>query len=361
MRVLHLIDSAADWPALHAAATLHAKAPADHRIAIFGAPRLADLAAEWNLPFDRLPHRASHGTLRRYLKHRPDTRLIHAWSMPSADRAARSATPLPLLLTLWQRPCRPNWLQHRRWRQAVERCRSITVSNASLIDEYARHRVTLNAPSVVPFPIEAARFDPSRRKNFRDDWGLTDATTVIAAIGDPAASSDARMIGYQAGVLSIAGRSTAAIVHPLARDVERARRFRGHHRDREWEIVTEDRPIWEWLPACDACVWTDDPGLRAGSPLRRMPPSPLALAWVAAAGIPIITEDVPATRDLLPSDAACFVTPGNRLELNRALLRVIDDHAHRTAITAVAKSAVANHTPAAFIAAMQPLYATATA
>ena len=359
MRVLHLLDPTSDWPALHAVATLVAAAPAEHALAILGAPALTRLAEHLGLPFDRLSNpRSPHG-LGRYLAHRPAPTVIHAWSLTAAHAAQQTRLAAPVVLTLWQRPANVNWLQRRKLGRTIDRSRVNLVASASLPAEYAATIAPLADPRIIPLPVTTNRIDPSARDRFRTDWGFTPTTTAIACIADPARSADARMIGYQAGVLSIAGRTTAAIVPPDARDIERARRFRGHHKDREWEIVVEDRPLWEWLPACEVCVWSEDPGLRTGMRLMRTPPSAIGLAWAAAAGIPIIAEDVPATRELLGDNAATFVTPGNRLELNRALLRIIDDTELRAERIAAGRRAIAAFTPAIYISAMNSVYAQA--
>lgn len=360
MRVLHLIDSHAGWPALHAASVLHAREPASHCVALFGAPELIDLAVELGVTVDRLPVRCTGATFARYLSHRETPSIIHAWSIPTLITARNISPSTPRVLSLWSRPSAMNALVRRRAARALATCRRILATNPAVTEAWSRALASTISAELLTLPVDPTRFHPGFRQSIRDQWGVTDDTTVIAAIGDPSHSVDARLIGYQAGVLSIAGRRSAAVTPSNGRDVERARRFRGHHKDREWEVIIEDRPLWHWLAACDACVWTDDSALQAGNRLNRIPPSPLGLTWAAAAGVPVIADNSPLVHELLGPDAATYVAPGKRLDLNRGLLRVIDDQPWRTARTTAARSAVAGMTPDAFDHAMQEIYAGAS-
>lgn len=356
MRVLHLLDSASDWPAVHGVWTLATFEPEQHAVVVFGAPRLAALAASFGLVVDRVAAPASPRVLARLMDSRPRPNVIHAWSISAARRGLGVRPRADVVLSLWQRPVLGSLVVRRSMRRTLGGCRSVVFTGQSLRNEYAEVAALGPDAMIVEAPVSPRLFSSSNREAIRRDWSVSADTTVIAIIADPQPSADARHIGYQAGVLSIAGRRSAAIVPPNARDIERAMRFRRHHRDREWEIVVEDRPIWDWLPACDACVWCDDGALRTGMLSKRDPPSPIGVAWAAAAGVPIIAEDGEAVRALLGPEGATYVSPGSRLELNRGLLRVIDDSAWRAGRVSAAREFASRFTAERFRQAMNGVY-----
>lgn len=357
MRVLHLLDESADWPGVHGAASLAAHSAGVHACVLIGGGALPQFAAGLGLKADRIPRASTASPLRRLMAHRPKPGMVHAWSVKSAALAASVFPDIPAVLTLWQRPRALGWLDRRRAETAFGHCRRVMMTSSSLAGEYS---AALGRPvnaSVVELPVEAGRIDAKVRERVRSDWGVTPDTTVLAMIADPAASVDGRMVGYQAGVLSIAGRRSAAVMPSRARDVERARRFRGHHRDREWEVVVEDRPIWQWLPGCDVCVWIEDGAARTGYRLMRERPACLGIGWAAAAGVPVVAEDHAMPRELLGPRGAAYVAPGNRLDLNRGLLRLIDDQTWRTECTTAAREAALRLSPQRFAEVVDDAYA----
>jgi hypothetical protein len=356
MRVLHLLDNSSDWPAMHAVATLAQAAPGVHDAVAFGGSATARLAKGLGLTVDRAPGAGTASPLRRLLEHRPKPDLIHAWSVGGALLAADVRPDVPALMWLWQRPHALGWFARRAAGRAFSHCGRVVTASESLTAEYASALRQPIEAAPIALPVNAARIDLSARERIRAEWMVTPDTTVITLIAEPAPSVDARMVGYQAGVLSIAGRRTAAITPSRARDVERARRFRGRHRDREWEIVVEDRPLWKWLPGCDVCVWIEDGALRTQLPLKRTPPACQGLMWAAAAGIPIVAENHPMPREMLGPDGAAYVAPGERLDLNRGLLRVIDDRAWRESRIAAARQAAQRFTAAAFADSAAAIY-----
>jgi len=196
-------------------------------------------------------------------------------------------------------------------------------------------------------------FSGARRADVRAEWGVDQHTSVVVGSGEPDIAIDGRLMAYQVGVLTIAGRTAAAILPAGARDVERGLRFTLRH-EKTWRIILEPRAPWSYLCGCDAALWCTERTHSSGIPSRRPATGTAGLAWAAAAGIPIVAEDCDASREALGNDGAHWATPGSALSINRALLRALTDaKANAAILDAARRHVIDRHAAAGWITAMR--------
>lgn len=325
-RTLHVIDADAGWWSLHAVGVLRRSSPNNHAALLIAGSSIDELANSVGLSSysrisaPRCPVRNAASALHRFVNHSGSFDEIHAWSAWTA-RVTHAAFPTrQRTATLTLGPSRLPALEARALRRVFAETR-MTFSSQTVRGEWSTAlEQTINA-QIVPLPIESTYAD---RVSVRQGWGMSQDVCAIGGLGSPMSNIDAKALAYQAGVMSFAGASAAAVVPAGARDLERAARFIERHEPR-WGLVIEPRPIWDWLCACDVVLWQGDRWRDTNLPSRRPPTGTHSLAWAAAIGVPIIAEDRPAARESVGDNGALFVPPRDALAMNRAVLRVLED------------------------------------
>ncbi|MBL0927472.1 MAG: hypothetical protein IBJ11_07455 [Phycisphaerales bacterium] len=369
MHVLHLIDpSAAGWPALRALAAAVAGRPgglAPAVVVIGGSDAAREAEAAGLTVFDRLParlNRADLANLPALLDHRPRPALVHAWSPLTLELASWCLAGVPTVATLGRaRPPEADF--PARFNP------TILATGEQLRSHWTSELPDAREVRFVALPVGSPPDDPGRRAALRGEWELPPDVVLFVPLADPSHQVDAFRVAYQAGVMTVVGRPAAAVVPSTARDLERAMRLVERH-ENPWPVIVDDRPLPEILPGCDVGLWTEDPFtiLARGEQPGGGDPTHVqtgveAVAWAAAAGVPVIAEDVPRVRDVLPDeDMALFVPPADRLTLNRLCLAVCERRAEAPARAAAARAHVlAGRSRGAFLAAVGAAYASAVA
>jgi len=364
-RVLHLIDhDSASWPVLHAIEVLRRADAADgrphrHDAALIGGTtdqqraRFLGLGACDRIAAPRGSLRAATGTLRRVIAAHGAPDAVIAWSAQGAVIAAGACGSSKCIAVLALSPrMAMTTMARRRVSRALAAATVLHVSRdgqrrwAEALDVAASGRVA-------PLPIEPELLSGPARSHIRAEWGLDDRTSVVAGCGEPDSSVDARLMAYQVGVLTIAGRAAAAILPAGARDVERGLRFTLRH-EKSWRLILEPRAPWAYLGGCDAAMWCTERTHASGMRSRRPATGTAGVAWAAAAGVPIVAEDCDASREALGDHGAHWATPGSALSINRSLLRALTDaDANAPILDGARRHVMDQHAPSAWIAAMR--------
>lgn len=364
-RVLHLIDhDSVSWPVLHAMDVLRRADAAEgrphrHDVVLIGGTMDRQRAGDLGLgPCDRinapraLPHAAVR-TLRRVVAAHGAPEAVVAWSAQTAVIAAGAGISARRIavLALSPRSAMPAMVRRRV-------ARSLASATVLHVSRAGRQQWTdlLGASAsgqVAPLPIEPDLIAAAPRADVRSQWGVDDRTSVVVGSGEPESAIDGRLMAYQVGVLTIAGRAAAAILPAGARDVERGLRFTLRH-EKPWRLILEQRAPWGYLAGCDAALWCAERTHASGMPSRRPATGAAGLAWAAAAGIPIVAEDRDESREAVGDDGAHWATPGSALSINRALLRALtDNEANAPILDAARRHVLERNTPAGWIAAMR--------
>ncbi|MGP1347083.1 MAG: hypothetical protein ACTS3F_10510 [Phycisphaerales bacterium] len=198
---------------------------------------------------------------------------------------------------------------------------------------------------VLPLPAPMVGAGDARRD--RGWMGLEDADRrfVIAGVGWPGRDVCASRVSYICGVLAIGGHDGAAIVPCDASDLGRATLF-AHRHDDAWAVFACDGSDARFVSCADVALWCGHGGatraacgtLPDGVRSRRCVPLAESLLLPLALGIPVVSERVPATAELLGAGAGDdggegdgdvgWLTPAeDRLAMDRRVYSVMVDPA----------------------------------
>ncbi|MDX2115770.1 MAG: hypothetical protein SFZ24_09180 [Planctomycetota bacterium] len=329
VEALHLVEArSCSWAALRSLALLTRGAErVRHRVALVGSAG-ADRAAAAGLgSADRLAApsqiaEAARPGLARFIRARGAPDIIVAWSASTAALAALGAPRVPRAVVLGTPPpAFDRSLGGFRRARALRTAALLIPSSRWLRDLWVARFTLLGAPSRA-LSLPHATLDPDRRARLRREWDLPESTRLVVGLGEPEDAVDARELIFLAGVLAVAGVPTALLTCPGAGDLERGLRFAEFSRP-VIRVMVDDRPLDELLPACDLGVWIDLPahpslGHRPGYSLRSGVQS---LAWAAHAGLPVVAQDHPASREvLIGAPRAHFAPDRQRRTMTGAML-----------------------------------------
>lgn len=313
MHILHLVDlSDHSSTAPLACAAAVRRLPARHTLWTIGhAPSpLSSLTSAPQVSRSlgaplRKPLLAWRSLQRELARHAADVDLITCWS-PATLAAAALAKPRAPVIGVFTSPCRLplNAIEARFHRAALDRFPILCFSDAAAAD-WRR----AGAPDVrIASPRLAFHLDgiPSR-DDARAALNIAPDERVIALFADPPAFGDARRFAYLAGLLSVGGAPTVALVHARNTQVRRAARFiQGC--GRLWRLLVVDSPLVHALPACDAAII--DTRVVPNHPLLYPAPghSPepvadtLAASLAAQLRVPLIVPPLAIADDLRAAD-----------------------------------------------------------
>ncbi len=364
-RVLHLIDhESASWPVLHAMDVLRRAdtdeaRPHRHDVVLIGGTDAHQRALQLGLDCcDRInaPQgllRAASVTLRRTVEAHGTPDAVISWSAAASAIAARAGIGARRVAVMTQSPrSAMNSMARRSLARSLESAAVLHISQA-VLNRWTQALGAAASGLVAPLPVEPQLLDAAPRAEVRAGWGMNDQTSVVMGSGEPDSAIDGRLMAYQVGVLTIAGRTAAAVLPVGARDVERGLRFTLRH-EKPWRLILEPRAPWGCLAGCDAALWCTERTHASGIPSRRPAPGAAGLAWAAAAGVPIVAEDCDASREAVGDGGAHWAKAGSALSINRALLRALTDTgANAPIVDAARRHVMARHTPAGWIAAVR--------
>lgn len=247
-------------------------------------------------------------TLRRLCRERRP-RVVHAWSGRSMAAAALALRGTKTALVASLRAS-PGGGAIGAWRSRIARGGA-----DALLFERDCHALAwgaLDDAIVAPAaPPEPGAFIAAPRAEARAAWLAEPGDAVVAFLTDSASPPDARSASFLLGILALAGRGVVGVT-PSAHNLERAERF-VQRLGRRWALTVDQRPLPEWLGACDAAVWRQGGGSAAG----------FTASWALALGVPLIVEGDAGD---VPAGAAWRVNPGHN-EAAGALLAVLEGRA----------------------------------
>ncbi len=246
--VLHLIDGPPRPLTLRLIADAARTPGHRHRVWLLGGAAMAYAARAVGLGFDR---RVST----------PFGNAVFGW---------------PALRAAWRRAPRPNLIHC--WTPTTHRAaRLLRQPDAAVI-----------GPDNLGPAADAAQIDPAARDAIRREWGAGPSTRVVALLSDDPDNADA----YRAMmVVALTYESTGVDGEPMDLRLLVTPRQRGRPHARRMldefgkaEMLMQDSRLaapWSVLPGCDAALVLGPRG------------APLASAWAAAAGVPLVNETAP--------------------------------------------------------------------
>jgi glycosyltransferase involved in cell wall biosynthesis len=298
VRILHLIDPASPsgGPGTMrlAAEALPRIAQADHDVLIIGNRRHLELARRCGLdprgrlgaPLNRA--RMAQGPLRSFLRAWERDRgrydLVHAWTLPSAGLARRTAGRRPVLasaMVAYGPRHRGEGLRMPRGprRAAPPVLAATPVVRAELVAAgWKGERV-----AVLPPAADVEAISPEQRVLLRERWGADETTYVVALMGEPPAWADGRFAINALGRVALTGKDIRLLLHHRATSESDLRRWLGKLGIGGF-VMIDDAVAEPWRVAAglDAALVAT----RRGS--QPTEPAMAPILWAMAAGVPVV-------------------------------------------------------------------------
>jgi glycosyltransferase involved in cell wall biosynthesis len=194
---------------------------------------------------------------------------------------------------------------------------------------------------VLPPAIDVTPVDADARRAVRAKWGIDDATFVVGALTQPMAWSDARQVIDLVGRAALTERPVSLVLHPTAARRAESVRWAGAiglgpnmifdaRMEEPWRVVAGlDAALMirdEWNAADLRDAGSLVGLIMGGGRTMRPVPGVLPALWAMGAGVPLITEDLPAVQNLVRHDETGFlVDPNDVNAVTEQILRMYDD------------------------------------
>ena len=293
-RVLHLLDSTADWQQRIGLAQLFDRLPAERfhcqAAATDGAVRRAMLPAGGEVPLFPRPLGLDFLAAPALRRHLGDARidLIHAWGVQAAMVAAAAAPSLPLVVALFDPLAAQG--QAGKLRCAARPAGFALVCSTGTVRRRLIESGLDPALTVVIRPgVDLAAINAARRGNPREPLGLSPGQRVIITPG-PATRGGGQFTAYwAAGVRSFVEPEVRLILPGISGEQARIARLAREHRLEHLLRCPGDGPGFQGLiAAADAMIV---------APAQDVPCT--AIAWAMGAGVPVIATAVPAIAEFI--------------------------------------------------------------
>jgi hypothetical protein len=322
-RILHLVDltDRAGTAALACSCAV-ARLPGVHSVWTIGH---APLPGAWLAPSRRLgaplgSPLAAWAALRRALRGTLGTfDLVTCWSVGALGAlhlACPRGTPPTIGVLASDRPGEGSLVAARTERAALARHAVLCFSESAAC---RWRRAGATDVRVAPPRLGLDHALVPTRDDARAALGIAPREHVLALLADPPEAGDARRFAYLAGLLSVGGAPTVALVHERSAQLRRGARF-VRECGRLWRILPFAGPLATALPACDAAVV--DSRVHRTHPLLYPPagsvPEPtadaLAVSLAVNLGVPVVVPRLSLADELqaagIPviraADASCL-------------------------------------------------------
>jgi len=296
-----------DWPALRAVALLvesGVRTGEQHEVlCLGGTPDEDRLAAAGLSGVHRAPpvrggFWSRSETIGKAMRRLGPFDCVHAWTARAGAACTGVSEGVPVLVTVSATPPVARIPQRRALCRALERAAHIRFTSRFLRGAWLAWGAPTVRASVAPLPLPIGGAPGPGREAVRSSWGVPSDEPVVLACGAPVSAINARWFSYEVGVMSVAGLLATVVIPDGAAQAERGLRFAQRHTE-PWRVVLDDRPVWALLPGAELAVWSCEgvsSGQREGGSGVTPPDT---LAWAAAAGVPVVSEDHPASRETL--------------------------------------------------------------
>ncbi|MBX3372621.1 MAG: glycosyltransferase [Phycisphaeraceae bacterium] len=285
---------------------------------------------------------------------RPDA--LVAWTLPSLQLARRVAGTIPVHACLTTGPVDDGTID-RLLALRAPRPVSVTALTATVAADVRCVLGGWPVDPVVPWidPADAAR-RRGQRAALRTRYGVGEDVLVIGLLADPIFWPDAMQAVGIAARLAATGRRVRLVVAPRAMRRSQAERWICDVGRRD--LLTVDDAIsepWSVLPALDVALLiggvqapaerrvepTVGTWLLGGRGPARPDPGVLPALHAAAAGVPVIADDLPALRHVVhEGETGLLVSPFRAVDVVERLIRLYDDPALRARLGGTARSVV---------------------
>ncbi len=254
---------------------------------------------------------------RLILRLRPD--IVHTWifAANSYGRQAALAAKTPAIIAgercvdLWK-----SWKELAVDRYLARRTTRIAVNSTGIVDFYAAHGLPREKFVVIPNAITPCQAEVRDRDQFLDELKLPRGARLIGAVGRLWPQKRYKDLMWASDLLATARDDTYLLIAgegPQEDELQRYRRQLGFS-DRI-RMLGHRQDVAQWMPLLDV-FWLGS-GYEGQSN---------ALMEAMAAGVPAVVSDIAGNRDLVrPEDDGLLFPVGNRAELARQTVRLLDD------------------------------------
>lgn len=362
MKVLHLIDAGTPetGPCTRRLAAASADCLGDRRhdgLLVGGPPRVAAephagpglrLRGSLGAP-RRFPPLAARG-LRAFLRGRGAAGgwdVVHAWSLSAGALAAAGARGVPVVVSVVDDPAgrRPGPLLRFAARRVSRGAAAVLPASEAVRASCAALGVHTDRLEVTPPGVDPAALRVERRA-VREAWGVEDSAFVVGLLVEPVPLGHAWAAGDAVGRLALTGRNSRVVVPAEPADRPGAAAWLRPLALARIVIVDDaiTRP-WRVAAGLDAAlvVTAGRPGQGRAAAARgavRPVPGVLPALWAMAAGVPVVAEDSPVTREIAEGCAGPLLAPGDVNGAAQHLLRLATDRSRAAEIGAAGRALV---------------------